>query len=491
MHRSKSKKGEDDEETDENNDNKEEAIKFGWITGVLIRCTLNIFGVMLFLRISWIVGQAGLALFTLIIIMASSVTTMTSLSISAICTNGEIRSGGAYYFISRALGPEFGGAIGLVFSFANAVAGAMYCIGFAETLVFLLLDYNIKLIDGGINDVRIYAFITILILLGISLIGMSWEAKVQILLLIIVIASFISFLVGTVVPPSTVQRAKGFIGYDLKLIKNNLMPDFRNGEDFAHIFGVYFPAVTGILAGANISGNLKNPQSAIPKGTLLAILITTIIYLGFGWICGMTVAREATGVVNDTLNGSLDFLSCANRSCEYGLLHNYQVMEMVSYLGPVITAGIFSATISSALASLVSAPKVFQAVCIDKIFPKIEFFAVGHGKSNEPWRGYFLATFIIIACIGIGDLNIIAPIISNFFLMSYALINFSCFDASISKSPGWRPAFKYYNKWVSLLGAICCICIMFLIKWWAALVTILIIVGLYSYTKHHNPGKFI
>lgn len=117
-------------------------------------------------------------------------------------------------------------------------------------------------------------------------------------------------------------------------------------------------------------------------------------------------------------------------------MNTYNVMSQMSVYSPIIAAGIFSASLSSALASLVSAPKVFQAVCQDKIFPRIDFFAVGHGKDNEPWRGYFLTYFIACAFISLGELNVIAPIISNFFLMSYALVNFSCFDASISKTPG-------------------------------------------------------
>jgi solute carrier family 12 (sodium/potassium/chloride transporter), member 2 len=162
-------------------------------------------------------------------------------------------------------------------------------------------------------------------------------------------------------------------------------------------------------------------------------------------------------------------------------------MKLVSAYGPILTAGIFSASLSSALASIVSAPKIFQAVCEDRIFPKSEFFAVGYGKNNEPWRGYAL-TFVIALCfIIIGDLNQIAPIISNFFLMSYALINYSCFDASIAKTPGWRPSFKYYNKWVSLFGAIICLVVMFIIKWWSALLTFFVIAGLYVYVRQTRP----
>ena len=155
--------------------------------------------------------------------------------------------------------------------------------------------------------------------------------------------------------------------------------------------------------------------------------------------------------------------------------------------GPVVTAGIFAATLSSALASLVSAPKVFQAVCKDGIFPRIHFFAKGVGPNNEPRRGYILTFFIGAAFIAIGKLNVIAPIISNFFLMAYALINYSVFAASLAKSPGWRPAFKYYNKWTSMLGFLLCVGIMFFVNWWAALTTVLCVTALYKFVDIRKP----
>ncbi|XP_009073985.1 PREDICTED: solute carrier family 12 member 2-like, partial [Acanthisitta chloris] len=151
-------------------------VKFGWIKGVLVRCMLNIWGVMLFIRLSWIVGQAGIGLSVVVIGMATVVTTITGLSTSAIATNGFVRGGGAYYLISRSLGPEFGGAIGLIFAFANAVAVAMYVVGFAETVVELLKENGTLMIDE-MNDIRIIGAITVVILLGISIAGMEWEAK--------------------------------------------------------------------------------------------------------------------------------------------------------------------------------------------------------------------------------------------------------------------------------------------------------------------------
>ncbi|KAL8203440.1 UNVERIFIED_CONTAM: hypothetical protein K2H54_054121 [Gekko kuhli] len=214
---------------------------------------------------------------------------------------------------------------------------------------------------------------------------------------------------------------------------------------------------------------------------------------------GACVVRDATGSINDTIIHELtncttaacklkfDFSSCEKTVCPYGLMNNFQVMSMVSGFAPLISAGIFSATLSSALASLVSAPKIFQALCKDNIYPGFSMFAKGYGKNNEPLRGYLLTFLIGLGFILIAELNLIAPIISNFFLASYALINFSVFHASLAKSPGWRPAFKYYNMWVSLVGAILCCIVMFVINWWAALLTYVIVLGLYIYVTYKKP----
>uniref|UniRef100_UPI003AAAB7C7 solute carrier family 12 member 2 isoform X2 n=1 Tax=Centroberyx gerrardi TaxID=166262 RepID=UPI003AAAB7C7 len=474
-------------------------VKFGWIKGVLVRCMLNIWGVMLFIRMSWIVGQAGIVLSCVIVLMATVVTTITGLSTSAIATNGFVRGGGAYYLISRSLGPEFGGSIGLIFAFANAVAVAMYVVGFAETVQELLAGADAVMTDP-VNDIRIIGTITVILLLGISVAGMEWEAKAQIFLLIVLITAIINYFIGSFIPVKS-KESMGFFGYDGSIMLENMGPDFR-GETFFSVFAIFFPAATGILAGANISGDLADPQLAIPRGTLLAILITGIVYLGVAFSTGSCIVRDASGNINDTVSSQFmtnctdaackfgyDFSSCRNSKlgCSYGLQKDFQVMSIVSGFSPIITAGIFSATLSSALASLVSAPKVFQALCKDNIYPGLSMFAKGYGKNNEPLRGYILTFCIALAFILIAQLNVIAPIISNFFLASYALINFSVFHASLANSPGWRPSFKYYNMWVSLAGAVLCCVVMFVINWWAALLTNVIVMGLYIYVSYKKP----
>uniref|UniRef100_A0A3B3I102 Solute carrier family 12 member 2 n=1 Tax=Oryzias latipes TaxID=8090 RepID=A0A3B3I102_ORYLA len=461
-----------------------------------VRCMLNIWGVMLFIRMSWIVGQAGIGLTIAIILMATVVTTITGLSTSAIATNGFVRGGGAYYLISRSLGPEFGGSIGLIFAFANAVAVAMYVVGFAETVVEMLNDVDALMFDE-LNDIRIVGTLTVILLLGISVAGMEWEAKAQIVLLVILLGAIANFFIGTVMPSEN-KKPKGYFGYQTAILVENFGPDFRDEETFFSVFAIFFPAATGILAGANISGDLADPQSAIPKGTLLAILITGLTYVAVAISTGATIVRDATGDHNDTVVDTVnctdaactlgyDFSICEEGGCKYGLMNDFQVMSLVSAFSPLISAGIFSATLSSALASLVSAPKVFQALCKDNIYPGLSVFAKGYGKNNEPLRGYVLTFCIGLAFILIAELNVIAPIISNFFLASYALINFSVFHASLANSPGWRPSFKYYNMWVSLAGAILCFVVMFVINWWAALVTLLIVLALYIYVSYKKP----
>ncbi|XP_061172225.1 solute carrier family 12 member 2-like [Saccostrea echinata] len=515
---------------EESTANKATAVKFGWIKGVLVRCLLNIWGVMLFMRLSWVVGQAGIGLSTVIILLATVVTLLTLISMSAICTNGEVKGGGAYYMISRSLGPEFGGAIGLIFSVANAVAVSMYVVGFAETVRDILKANDALMVDET-NDIRIIGVLTATLLLGIAIVGMEWEARAQIVLLGALLIAIFNFLIGTFIPPSMEKVSKGIAGYQGTIFIENLGPKFTEGENFFSTFAIFFPAATGILAGANISGDLKNAQRDIPRGTFLAVVISSLTYIACAWLMGSCILREASGfeprdlmsnntqnmttglvfnysqnittyienvtldVVNSTGVARVDDVYALARNCSlgkggvctYGLLHDFQAMELVSAWGPLLTLGIFSATLSSALASLVSAPKVFQAVCKDRIFPKIHIFAKGYGASENPRRAYFLAYFIGVAFICIGDLNAIAPIISNFFLMSYALINYSCFDASLANSPGWRPAFRYYSMWLSLVGALLCIAVMFIMNWWTALITFVIVCALFVYVHYSKP----
>ncbi|XP_006106336.1 solute carrier family 12 member 3 isoform X2 [Myotis lucifugus] len=477
-----------------------EPVRFGWVKGVMIRCMLNIWGVILYLRLPWITAQAGIVLTWIIILLSVTVTSITGLSISAISTNGKVKSGGTYFLISRSLGPELGGSIGLIFAFANAVGVAMHTVGFAETVRDLIQEYGSPIVDP-VNDIRIIGVVTVTVLLAISLAGMEWESKAQVLFFMVIMVSFANYLVGTLIPPSEDKASRGFFSYRGDIFVQNLVPDWRGPDgSFFGMFSIFFPSATGILAGANISGDLKDPAIAIPKGTLMAIFWTTVSYLAISATIGSCVVRDASGNLNDTVTPGLgaceglacgygwNFTECAQQhNCHYGLINYYQTMSMVSGFAPLITAGIFGATLSSALACLVSAAKVFQCLCEDQLYPLIGFFGKGYGKNKEPIRGYLLAYAIAVAFIIIAELNTIAPIISNFFLCSYALINFSCFHASITNSPGWRPSFRYYSKWAALFGAVISVVIMFLLTWWAALIAIGVVLFLLLYVVYKKP----
>ncbi|XP_012268643.1 bumetanide-sensitive sodium-(potassium)-chloride cotransporter isoform X2 [Athalia rosae] len=461
-------------------------IKLGWIQGVLIPCLLNIWGVMLFLRLSWVVAQAGILQSLIIIGISSIVCVITTLSLSAISTNGEVKGGGIYYIISRSLGPEFGASVGIVFAFANAVAASMNTIGFCDSLNELLRENGLQIIDNAVNDVRLVGIIAVLIMIFICAIGMEWESKAQNFLIAIIVAAIVDFIIGTIIGPNSVeQTAQGFAGFSTTVFSDNWTPDYRFSEGKQHtffsVFAIFFPSVTGIQAGANISGDLRDPASSIPKGTLLALLISMISYATFVIFAGGAALRDASGIVVD------EVIANCTSNCTYGLHNSYSVMQLMSVWGPFIYAGCFAATLSTALTNLLSVPRLIQALGIDKIYPGLIFFSKGYGKAGEPYRGYVLTFFVAALFVLIANLNAIAPLISNFYLASYALINFCTFHAALVRPLGWRPTFKYYNTWLSLAGFILCVAIMFLIDWVMSLVTFVIIFALYLIVVYRNP----
>ncbi|KAL0108379.1 hypothetical protein PUN28_015133 [Cardiocondyla obscurior] len=473
-------------------------IKLGWIQGVLIPCLLNIWGVMLFLRLSWVVAQAGILQTIVIIGISAVVCVITTLSLSAISTNGEVKGGGIYFIISRSLGPEFGASVGIVFAFANAVAASMNTIGFCDSLNDLLKTNSLKIIDNSVNDVRIVGVIALIIMILICAVGMEWESKAQNFLIAIIIAAILDFLIGTIIGPQNEEQiAKGFIGFSADVFQNNLGPNYRysekNNQTFFSVFAIFFPSVTGIQAGANISGDLKDPASSIPMGTLLALLISMLSYVTFVFFAGAAAMRDASGFMNNTITNStfpnntvISDIDCIP-NCPYGLHNSYAVMQLMSLWGPLIYAGCFAATLSTALTNLLSVPRLIQALGQDRIYPGLIYFSKGYGKSGEPYRGYILTFAVAALFLLIADLNAVAPLISNFYLASYALINFCTFHAALIRPLGWRPSFKYYNTWISLMGFILCVAIMFLIDWVTSLVTFVIIFALYLIVVYRKP----
>ncbi|XP_055357606.1 LOW QUALITY PROTEIN: solute carrier family 12 member 3-like [Paramacrobiotus metropolitanus] len=470
--------------------------KLGWIRGVVLWTILNLWGVMLFLRIGWMCAQAGMGLFLVIVVIATIIAVLTSLSTSAISTNGEVGTGGTYFMISRSLGPQFGAAIGVIFTLANTINVSLNIQGFADVFVKLIESAGAHITRSGdpdlqhLNDVRVIAVITLILLTGFTFFGMEIASKLQSVFFVILMAAIFNIVIGSIVPPTAENQANGFVGYSSALFAENFAPAFQHDStgdnSFMTVFGVFFPSVTGILAGTSITGDLRDPANAIPKGTIVAICFTSVSYILLGWVTAAVTLRHASGNVSDLYAGTLQ--NCmANSSCTQGSINNFEIMEEVAHFRPIVLAGIFSATLSTSLGCINFAPKIFQALCRDKIFPGIHIFGKGYGKNDEPYRAYGLVMIVAVIFLMPANLNFISNIVSNCFLLTYALVNYATFDAAFSKSPGWRPTFRYYNKWLSLVTSIACIVIMFALDWMSAIIAIGVAVILWVFVYYRDP----
>jgi amino acid transporter len=404
--------------------------KFGTFGGVFTPCTLTILGVIMFLRFGQVIGQAGIIYGVVIVLASKLITALTTLSLSAIATNTRVKGGGAYYLISRSLGVEFGGAIGIVFYLAQAISVAMYVIGFTEAFVATFPRFS--------DDFFAIATLINLVTFMCVYIGAGWTIKVQYFILAILAAALGSFYLGAI----------GDI--DQALFKENLTPHFAAGDSLFSMFALFFPAVTGIMAGANMSGDLADPSKSIPRGTLLAVVVTGIVYLSQAVLLGCVRSSE-------------------------DLIGNNLIIKEISLWPMLITAGVFAATLSSALGSMMGAPRILQAFARDKIFSWLNFFSAGSGATSEPRRATVLTFVIAQICILLGDLNAIAPIITMFFMITYGLLNLASFYEAVTKNPSYRPTFRYCHWSASLAGAVGCLAVMFLINWvWAGLSIVVI-----------------
>ncbi|BBM87850.1 amino acid permease [Candidatus Uabimicrobium amorphum] len=420
------------------------ANKFGTFGGVFTPCTLTILGVIMFLRYGQVVGQSGLINAIIILLIAKVITTLTSFSLSAIATNTRVKGGGAYYLISRSLGVELGGAIGVFFFLAQAISVAMYVIGFTEAFIDIVPpetreSFGIWFDVGVASAVNFFVFVCVFI-------GAGWAIKVQYVILGVLLLSLVSFFAGA------------FGSMSFTNFYQNLQPSYSDGESFFTMFALFFPAVTGIMAGANMSGDLKDPGRSIPKGTLSSIIFTGFIYL----IMALVLAAACTPdrLINDSL-----------------------IVKNISWSTTLVVCGIFAATLSSALGSMMGAPRILQAFAKDNIFSSLRIFAHGSGVNNEPRRAVILTFFISQLCILLGDLNAIAPIITMFFMITYGMLNLSTFYESITKNPSYRPRFRYSHWSTELIGALGCIGVMFLISPLWAIISILAMAALRWYIE--------
>lgn len=408
--------------------------QFGTFGGVFTPCVLTILGVIMFLRFGEVVGQSGLWNALFIIFCAKLITTLTALSLSAVATNVRMKGGGAYFLISRSLGPEFGSVIAFVFFLAQAVSVAMYIIGFTEAFMDTFPGVSL-------SATQIATIVNILTFLCVY-IGAGWTIKVQYGIFVLLLLAIGSFFGGAISDASYENLA------------TNFSPSFRENDNLFTMFALFFPAVTGIMAGANMSGDLRDPGKSIPSGTLWAILFTAVIYT----LMGISLAASRT---------------------QSDLLGNAMIVKDISISGALFVGGVFAATLSSGLSSMMGAPRILQAFSRDNILPSFRYFAVGSEKNDEPRRATVLTFAVAQMGILLGDLNAIAPIISMFFMITYGTLNLACFYEGWVGNPSYRPRFKFAHWSISLAGALSCFIVMFLMNPLWAFVSIVIMVLLY------------
>ena len=419
----------------------------GTFAGVFTPSILTILGIILFLRLGFVVGSAGLKRALLILLLANGISVLTSLSLSAISTNIRVKVGGVYYLISRTLGLEFGGAIGIVMFLAQSISIAFYCIGFGEVLAVISSAENVKIFS------QLVAAASVLALFAFAWLGADWATRFQYVVMVILGAALVSFFVG------------GLLNWNSALLLENWSAPEKH-PPFWTIFAIFFPAVTGFTQGSSMSGDLKDPGKSLPLGTLLAVGISIVVYLG------------ATVILAGSLPNTV-------------LTSDYTAMKRVSLVSFLIDAGVIAATLSSAMASFLGAPRILQSLAADRIFPFLVPFSKGSGPTNNPRRAVLLSLIIAVATIGLGRLNIIAPVVSMFFLISYGLLNYATYYEARSASPSFRPRFRWYHRHVSLIGGLACLGAMMTIDVTAAAVSTALLFAVYQYLKRTSgPARW-
>ncbi|MGD9238542.1 MAG: amino acid permease [Desulfobacterales bacterium] len=418
----------------------------GTFGGVFTPSILTILGIILFLRLGYVVGNAGLAHALIILALANGISVLTTFSLSAIATNLKVKGGGDYYLISRTLGLEFGGAIGIVLFLAQSVSIAFYCIGFGEVLARALAlqsaHHTQMIAAAAVGFLFIFAWL-----------GADWATRFQYVVMAILAAALLSFFIG------------GISKWDnALLVRNWTAPE--SGLGFWVIFAIFFPAVTGFTQGVSMSGDLKDAGKSLPQGTFIAVGVSIVVYFLAATIFAAALPVET-------------------------LMREYGSMKRVSAAAFLIRAGVIAATLSSAMASFLGAPRILQSLSGDRIFPFLLPFAKGSGTAQNPRRAVLLSAGIAFATIGLGKLNIIAPVVSMFFLISYGLLNYATYFEARADSPSFRPRFRWYDKRLSLAGALACLVVMLAINITAGLMAMAILFGIYHYLKRTSrPARW-
>ncbi|XP_055916660.1 solute carrier family 12 member 6 isoform X2 [Eupeodes corollae] len=528
--------------------------RMGTLIGVFLPCIQNIFGVILFIRLTWVVGTAGAVCGFLIVLTCCCVTMLTAISMSAIATNGVVPAGGSYFMISRSLGPEFGGAVGMLFYTGTTLAAAMYIVGAVEiVLTYMAPGLSIfgdftKDAEAMYNNFRVYGSGLLVVMGLIVFLGVKFVNRFATIALACVIFSIIAVYIGIFdnlngneklymcvlgkrllkdVPLENctkeeggmiynafcpdgicgeyyklhnVTKVKGIKGLSSGVFYENILPSFLEkgqfiayGENsidrgspgdiaykeiladittsFTLLIGIFFPSVTGIMAGSNRSGDLADAQKSIPIGTICAILTTSTVYLS----CVMLFA------------GTVDNLLLRDKFGQS--IGGKLVVANIAWPNQwVILIGSFLSTLGAGLQSLTGAPRLLQAIAKDQIIPFLAPFAVSSSR-GEPTRALLL-TIVICQCgILLGNVDLLAPLLSMFFLMCYGFVNLACAVQTLLRTPNWRPRFKFYHWSLSLIGLTLCISVMFMTSWYFALIAMGMAIVIYKYIEYRGAEK--
>jgi amino acid transporter len=411
--------------------------KLSTFLGVYTPTVLTILGAIMFLRSGWLVGHLGISHALVIVVIANAITLITTLSFSSVATNIRVGVGGAYYIISRSLGIEIGGAIGFPLFLSQAFSVTLYAFGLAESLRLVMPDV----------PVQAAAFIIILVVSVLSFIGASYALKAQMPVMVFIGVSIIALVVGAIMKSSGTQ-----------------LPVFPpSGEiTFWHGFAVFFPAVTGVMAGLGLSGDLKNPGRSIPLGALLAVMTGFVIYMFLPVFLAMGASPEE-------------------------LRTNPMIWAKIAPLGVwLILPGLWGAIFSSAVGSMLGAPRTLQALSRDGLLPG--FLRGKKGGIFELAPGFVVSIAIALGAVLLGNLNAVAPVATMFFLTIYGTLNIVSAIETISGDTSWRP--KLRVPWIiSLVGGIGCFVAMFLINPLFGMIAILAEILLWSFFSRRERTR--
>ena len=417
---------------------------FGTFQGVFTPTTLTILGVIMYLRQPWVVGNAGVLGSLAIVGLSVAITLFTSLSMSSMTTNIRIGAGGPFSIIAQSLGLEIGGSIGIPLYLSQACAVAMYIFGFREGWLWIFPEHPAFLVD--------LASFGLIVL--ITMISTDLAFKVQYVIMAVILGSIVSIVLGltkTTFSMDDIQwfgRYEGFPVFDGQGSITGFQP-----ASFWQVFAVFFPAVTGVMVGANMSGELTNPRKNIPAGTLAAVILTAFIYIGLIPVAALLAPTDE-------------------------LVGNYTVFIDRAYWKPIVLAGLLGATFSSALSSYVGAPRILLALGEKNILPHSAFFSRVN-KSGEPGNAMLFSGVVIVVSLLLRNLNAIAPLITMFFLITYAMINLVVLIEQSLGLPSFRPTLKI-PFFVPLLGAVGCLFVMFILNPVVSLVSLTIVVAFYA-----------